>query len=401
MNKLLQLMLALSFSTATFACAIDVTIQEGDTISMCQQNLQSINASGGYVIYSWYGAGTGTSQSFSPTVGGWYYVDATDGVACVSTDSIFVVINADPTPVIQSSEGTNLCPGSTGTNLSLTSGFVSYLWSTGDATPSVQVTEGGNYSVLVTDANGCSATASMMINVPDFSITGNTGPICHYDYLALQATGGDTYLWSTGETSSTIVASSTVTTTYTVTITAGACSQILSSTLEVIPAAEVNMVDSLYYSPNQNKEVEGPEGFTNFSWVPASSVADPTARITSYLENESGWLHFTALSAQGCIIKDSVFVVVVDLTIPEGFSPNEDFNNDKFIIPELSDLKAKVYFWNRWGDLVFQSDHYKNDWEGKCKTALCLGNEDVPEGTYYYLIDVYDVKFEGFITLKR
>lgn len=391
----------LFFSTASYCCGIDVTIQEGDTISMCQQNLQTINATNGYVMYAWYGAATGSTQSLSPTVGGWYYIDATDGVACVSTDSIFVIINADPIPVIQSSEGTNLCPGSTGTNLSLTSGFTSYVWSTGDVTSSIQVTDQGNYTVLVTDANGCSATASIAINVPLFAVTGGDDPICHYGFAGLTASGGGTYSWSTGEVGSTIVVSPSSTTTYTVTITAGTCSQTLSTTVDVIPAAAVNLDDTLYYAPNENKEIVAPDGFTNYEWVPASSVSDPTAQMTSYILDESGWVVLTALSSQGCIINDSVFVVIVDLTIPEGFSPNNDLTNDRFVVPELEELKAQVYFWNRWGDLVFETDHYLNDWEGKCKSSFCLGNQDLPEGTYYYLIDVYDVKFEGFITLKR
>ena len=59
---------------------------------------------------------------------------------------------------------------------------------------------------------------------------------------------------------------------------------------------------------------------------------------------------------------------------------------------------------NRWGNEVFRSDDYKNDWRGK-GVANFLG-EDVPEGTYYYIVEGTDfnggvVRLAGPLTIKR
>lgn len=389
-------------TSVSFACGIDVSITEGDTIRMCPDAISNVNANAGYVSYNWYGVSSGTGQSFTPTGAGWYFVDATDGVACVSTDSIFVIIYTAPNPVIQSSEGNNICQSIGGTNLSLTATYNSYLWSNGDTSPSTTVTTSGNYSIVVEDANGCIGNSSLQVDFVEFEITSaNAQPVCHDVFVGLQATGGGTYLWSTGETSDFIVVSPFETTNFTVTVTNGTCQGTASYTVNVHELPEYPWKDTLYYAVNDNMGIEAPSNYSNYLWTPTTSVNDTSGQFVAYVGSESGSVYLTMQSANGCITSDTVFIQIVDLTIPEGFSPNVDERNDAFVIPELYNLKGKITIWNRWGELVFNSDHYKNDWEGKCKTALCLGNEELPEGTYFYAIDVHDLKFDGYLTLKR
>lgn len=386
----------------SLACGIDVSITEGDTVRMCPDAITNVNASAGYVSYNWYGVSTGTGQSFTPTGAGWYFVDATDGVACVSTDSVFVIIYTTTPPVIQSSEGTNICPSVGGTNLSLTATYSSYLWSTGETSPSISTSTSGNYSVAVEDANGCVSNGSMMIDFIDFNITpSQTQPVCHDIYVGLQANGGGTYLWSTGETSDLIVVSPFETTTYTVTITNGTCQASVSHTVEVYELPLYDWKDTVYYGVNDNMALEAPSNYSNYLWTPTLSVNDTSNQSVSYVGSESGSVYIWMLSADGCVAVDTVFIQIVDLSIPEGFSPNVDEVNDFFVVPELANMKGKITIWNRWGEMVFKADHYKNNWDGKCKTALCVGNDDLPEGTYFYAIDVHDVKFDGYIILKR
>lgn len=406
MTKLKIVLSILSFlilqTETSLACGIDVSITEGDTITMCDNAITDVNASAGYVSYSWYGPSTGTGQTFTPNSGGWYYVDATDGVACISTDSIFVILNLAPIPVLQSSEGTAICPSIGGTNLSLTATYNSYLWSTGDNSSSINATTSGNYSVIVEDANGCFGTSALQIDFLDFSITSTESQAVCYDvYVGLQATGGGTYLWSTGETSDYIVVSPFETTTYSVVITNGTCQATANHTVAVFELPEYDWIDTLYYGVNDHMAIEGPSNYSNFQWAPTNNVSDSTGQITAYTGAESGTVTVTMQSANGCITFDEVYIQIVDLAIPEGFSPNRDYKNDFFVIPELANMKGKITIWNRWGEMVFTANEYKNDWEGKCKTALCVGNDDLPEGTYFYSIDVHDVKFDGYLTLKR
>jgi len=88
-----------------------------------------------------------------------------------------------------------------------------------------------------------------------------------------------------------------------------------------------------------------------------------------------------------------------DCFIPSIFSPNEDGKNDSFIIPYLSQFqKSKMTIFNRWGDQVFYSDDYQNEWEGT------YNGESLPSGTYYYILQVNDVQQtikHGYIFIQR
>ena len=91
-----------------------------------------------------------------------------------------------------------------------------------------------------------------------------------------------------------------------------------------------------------------------------------------------------------------------ELFIPEGFSPNGDGVNDLLVLEGLKGGTAvKVQFFNRYGSLVYQSENYANDWDGKSTEGAFTG--DLPAGTYYYIITVDGMSKEnvGFITLWR
>lgn len=68
-----------------------------------------------------------------------------------------------------------------------------------------------------------------------------------------------------------------------------------------------------------------------------------------------------------------------DLFIPNVITPNGDGLNDKFVILGLSAYPGSpIMIYNRWGNMVFQSSSYQNDWTGK----------GLNDGTYYYILTV-------------
>jgi gliding motility-associated-like protein/uncharacterized repeat protein (TIGR01451 family) len=90
-----------------------------------------------------------------------------------------------------------------------------------------------------------------------------------------------------------------------------------------------------------------------------------------------------------------------DLVIPEGFSPNGDGVNDNFILQGQGVLGVNMEIFNRWGNLVYKNENYKNDWNGTCNTGIYFG-QDLPDGTYYYVIKLSDGrKYVSFLTLNR
>jgi hypothetical protein len=107
----------------------------------------------------------------------------TDAAGCTSTDDALLTVNANPTATISPSSG-EICAGGSqmfGVNVTGGTGTITYSW-TGpggftSSASSITVSTGGTYSVTVTDANGCSNTASANLVVdpnPTVMITGLT-----------------------------------------------------------------------------------------------------------------------------------------------------------------------------------------------------------------------------------
>jgi len=111
-----------------------------------------------------------------------------------------------------------------------------------------------------------------------------------------------------------------------------------------------------------------------------------------------------------CKLEDQVAVSILDLVIPEGFSPNDDPSgyNNKFIIKglDLPNQTAELTIINGAGTQVFITSNRNGnewiDWDGKNSKGV-----DLPEGTYYYLLRLTSngngqvFKKSGFILLKR
>lgn len=111
-----------------------------------------------------------------------------------------------------------------------------------------------------------------------------------------------------------------------------------------------------------------------------------------------------------CKMEDQVDVLIYDLFVPEGFSPNNDPGgyNNTFIIKglDLPNQVAELKVLNSAGTEVFsttnRNENEWTDWDGKNAQGV-----DLPEGTYYYLLTITSkangsvFKKSGFIILKR
>lgn len=101
---------------------------------------------------------------------------------------------------------------------------VTYVWSTGETTQSITVTESGEYTVTATDCKGCTATDTVKVTIGDAKADASDDvTICNGEEATLNVEGEGTYLWSTGETTQTIKVNPAVTTEYSVTVTNGLC----------------------------------------------------------------------------------------------------------------------------------------------------------------------------------
>jgi len=138
---------------------------------------------------------------------------------------------SNPTASISANGSTTFCSGGSVT-LTASAGS-SYLWSNGATSQSITVSQGGNYAVTVTDANGCQATSAVttatVSQTPSSGVTvGGATTFCTGGSVTLTAQGTGSYLWSNGATSQSITVNQTGN--YSVTVTNNGCSATSGST---------------------------------------------------------------------------------------------------------------------------------------------------------------------------
>ncbi len=96
-----------------------------------------------------------------------------------------------------------------------------------------------------------------------------------------------------------------------------------------------------------------------------------------------------------------------DVTPNKGFTPDGDGINDAFYIENIEQYpNNRVQIFNRWGNKVFETagyDNQSNNWSGQSNVGLIIGATDVPDGTYYYMIDLGDGSkpMAGFVVINR
>lgn len=153
-----------------------------------------------------------TTQTITVTTSGSYAVAVTEN-GCSATSAPFnVTVNPTPaTPTVTASGPTSLCPGE---SVTLTSSYVSgNEWNTLETTQDITTSVTGIYEVVFTDANGCpSAPASISVQMnqaplaPVISLSGSAA-LCEGESVTLSTTYPDGLLWSTMETTTSIVVS--------------------------------------------------------------------------------------------------------------------------------------------------------------------------------------------------
>ncbi len=77
------------------------------------------------------------------------------------------------------------------------------------------------------------------------------------------------------------------------------------------------------------------------------------------------------------------------ITFAEGFSPNGDGINDELVFKGLENYpKSQLYIFTRSGQLIYQSNDYLNNWDGRTMQSTLTKKELVPTGVYYYVLKI-------------
>lgn len=187
---------------------------------ICPSGSTTLTANAGYAGYLWSSPSAATTPSINATTTGSYSVTVTDNNGCVGTSASKTLVQySNPTPTIS---GTLSFCGGASTTLEAGLGYGSYLWSTGETNHSIAVTSVQTFSVVVTDNNGCSGSASATTTSESSTpatpgpITGATLNVCNstQTYSINPVTNANRYVWTLPNGSTIDTASTSITVTF-------------------------------------------------------------------------------------------------------------------------------------------------------------------------------------------
>lgn len=185
---------------------------------------------------------------------------------------------------------------------------VNYLWSTGETTPSITVTESGTYTVTVKDCKDCEDSDEVTVTFSDLGdvSAGDDQTICLGETITLAASEGDSYEWSTGETTQSIEVTPGETTEYTVIVNKGGCEG--SDTVVVtVEELKLNLGDDQFICLGDSVTLIATEG-DSYLW----STGETTQTITVTPTEVTNYS--VTVTKGACEVSDEVLVTVTDFT---------------------------------------------------------------------------------------
>lgn len=342
-------------------------------------------------LYSWYADAAlnneiSNGSTFTPSNlalgNNVFYVTATENNCESVATSVVLVLEPNPNVNIVSSSGNFICEDST-TNLSVlfNNADASIEWSTGESTITIAVNTAGIYSANVT-LNGCSGSDSIEIEnapVPEVNIN---GPLesCKDVPLSFTASGANSYVWSTGEVTSSISIIATSDTLISVVGTSNGCSNEDEIFLSISNGPDLQTDSVLVLNLGEPLTINAVTDGTFVSWLPQGIVACDTCSTTIVESETDLLLYASAQSENGCVTFDTLRIEVDNscnqLFIPTAFSPNNFEPNEVFCIESNCIKNMNFYIFDRWGNRVYFSNDSNECWNGG------INGYYVPDGVY-------------------
>ncbi|HET6244436.1 MAG: gliding motility-associated C-terminal domain-containing protein [Bacteroidetes bacterium] len=375
----------------------------------------TIIASGGVLPYS-YNWGSGSNTNLCA---GSYPVTVTDFNGCTASQNL--TIN-EPVPIVINLTTiidptcSNVNNGSI--NVTITGGSTPYIFEWGGSSNStledINDLFEGSYSLSVTDQMGCKKDTLIMLNpllqvsalaLSDTTYCVGRGPVF------LTGRGGSTFTWYTlpdriqvSKDSIFQVNPSAGVHQYLLAAEVGQCVAFDTVTVTVNASPEVNAGLDASIIAGTSLTIGGSPTSSpgnTYLWSPSESLDNALIANPSVTPANSAIYHITVTDQNGCVSNDSVLVSVIPkIIVTNGITPNGDGLNDTWIIDNIQFFpESIVEVYNRWGEMLFRSNPgYTNPWNGT------YNGGGVPVGTYYYVINLHDDRFEpltGPITIMR
>ncbi len=360
---------------------VTAIINAGGPTTFCNGDSVTLTAVGGSQ-YLW--SNGATTSSIAVYNSGNFIVTVSNSCGN-DTASALVTVNNPAQVSISASGPVSFCTGDSVTLTALGTG--SYLWSDNSTSQSITVFSNGSYSVTLTGicGNTSAAVSVSVTSIPVAAITASdTVLICSGASLALTATGGGNYLWSTGSSSASITVSNGGNYIVIVSNSCGSSNDsVVIITDDVVALASANPISG--NSPLTVNFTNQSTGAINYLW----NFPDNSSTVTnpSYIFTNAGvqQAQLIAYSYSGCTDTLNISIEVIfekGISIPNIFTPNNDDQNDLFIVTGTNIQSAVASIFNRWGKEIVKSDLMKG-WNGKND-----GGKQQEEGTYFYQLKV-------------
>ncbi len=271
----------------------------------------TLTADPGFSSYLWSNGATG--QSATVTQSGTYNLTVTNASGCTKTSSVTIA----PDNLSVSASNLTICNGQTA-NLLATSNNASatFVWDNGTNTAANPVTPSSttSYSVTATSSNGCTKATSVTVTViPPPSPILSDVTICAGKTANLTASGGTSYTWNTGASSSNINVSPTTTTSYVVTVSNGTCGVTATATVTVQAAPTVNITAPLRLCSGVATLTANGVGI--FQWsnnaITASTTISQSGTYQVVLTDANG----CSATAQATVLAEALPTIVGNLQI--------------------------------------------------------------------------------------
>lgn len=305
----------------------------------------------------------------------------------------------------------------------LSSGASEFLWDFGDGSPvstafedSHFYAQSGDYTItlIAIDSGTCltADTVQFDIFVPGPPVVevfaGDT--VCSGESVQLLATGGATYEWSPATYLNDPNIADPIATpespiTYTVTVTdTNNCSTAVQAEVYLHPDVfiDAGMPDIADVIDPGELNAIVPPGL-EILWTPPNGLDCDTCAVTGANPEQTTTYTIQVTDLEGCVHTDTVTVFVnSSLYVPNSFTPNWDGVNDVFQVYARGMKEFDLYIYNRWGEVIFQTDDHTAYWDGTYR-----GNRS-PSDVYVWMIRYVDwvqpsviQKKYGHVTLVR
>jgi gliding motility-associated-like protein len=379
----------------------------------CDQNsgtaiFSGTGGGGGYTFN--IGNGFVQDSSFSNLAAGDYSISLADSWGCVVVDS-FSVDSVD-LPVIDLGPPRVFCEGGSET-LSVEGEYESYLWSTGEMTSEITVSEESEYSLIVTDEFGCTSADSVLVFVDSFPGVNEliipVDGLCPGDSVEIVAQGGNQNEWiapSSGTISNLFIPNPIVrpdtTTTYEVLII-NECGETMASGEVVVYETTATAGPDTCIAVGTQAQLRA-SGGESYNWIGAEAPLSNTQVPDPFTQpQENATFIVSILDEFGCTTIDSVEVQVANdienIKQINLISPNGDGKNDVLEfsgVTKFGTNSLKIY--NRWGDLIYSKLNYQTDEERFDGTR---NGNPLPAGTYYYILSLTDGDIRQSLLIVR